>query len=432
MDEKKNNQNESAPRSTIQSLKWFLRTFKYRNYRLFFIGQGLSLIGTWMQQVAMGWLVYRLTNSAYYLGLVGFVSMIPSFVITPFSGVLADRFQRKSILFFTQIFSMLQAFILALLVWKKWITIEQIIILSALLGVINAFDAPARQSFIIDIVNKEDLVNAIAMNSAMFNGARLVGPAIAGFIIELSGESGCFLVNALSFLAVIAALNAMKVKTHDSTETKKSHVFANLREGFVYSMKFAPIKYVLLLTTAVSLTGVPYACLLPIYAKEILKGGPKMLGFLMGGVGVGALIGAGFLASRKNPHNLWKTIAASSMIFGVGVTFFSQSRLIWFSMLMMLLCGFGLMVQLASTNTTLQTIVEDSKRGRVMGLYVLAFMGITPFGNLLAGAMANKIGAPNTLTILGFLSILSAIFFAKKVKNIHHFLSLENKASEAA
>lgn len=402
--------------------KWILRVFKYRNYRLFFMGQGVSLIGNWMQHIAMSWLVYRLTNSGFLLGFVSFVGQIPSLFITPFSGVLADKHNRRNMLIIMQFLSMCQAIILAMLVLFKLISVPQIIILSAFLGIINAFDAPIRQSFTIDIIEKkEDLVNAIAMNSAMFNGARLVGPPIAGFIISITGEGICFLINALTYICVIYALFLMKLRPYEIRH-KDSHILEKLKEGFKYSSGYMPIKYLLLLTMLVSLTGVPYVIFLPIFAKEVFHGGAQTLGFLMGGVGIGALCGAGFLASRKSNIKLWNTIALASWVFGIGVTCFSLSKKIELSLVLMALCGFGLMVQLATTNTVLQTIVEDDKRGRVMGFYILAFMGVTPFGNLIAGFFADRIGAPTTLFIGGILTLFSAFLFTMKVKQIKEFL----------
>lgn len=393
-----------------------LRTLHHRNFRLFFGGQGISLIGTWMQQIAMSWLIYSLTGSALVLGIVGFAGQIPTFLLAPFAGVLVDRWDRHRILVFTQTLAMIQAFILAFLVMRGTIAVWHILALSVFLGLVNGFDIPARQSFIADMIieKREDLGNAIALNSAMFNGARLLGPSIAGMLIAVAGEGMCFLINAVSYLAVIAALLAMKI-TPRKTEAKGTRVLHELMEGYTYTFNFAPIKSILLLLGLVSLMGVPYTILMPIFAKDILHGGPHTLGFLMAASGAGALIGAIYLASRKSVRGLGKIIAVSTSIFGIGLIAFSLSSVLWLSMLLMLLTGFGMMVQMASSNTVLQTIVDDDKRGRVMSFYTMAFMGAVPFGSLLAGSFASRIGAPSTLMIGGVFCILGSVMFARRL-----------------
>lgn len=409
------------------SLKFILRSFHYRNYRLFFGGQGISLVGTWIQNIAMSWLVYSLTNSAFLLGVVGFAGQIPTFFLTPFAGVLADRWNRHRILVITQTLAMIQAFILSLLVLTGNVSVSHIIPLSIFLGLVNAFDIPARQSFVVDMIeNKDDLGNAIALNSSMFNGARLLGPSIAGILISSFGEGICFFLNGVSYLAVIAALMSMKVKPR-KIETKNSHIFQELKEGFVYAFGSAPIRLIILLVGLISLVGMPYTVLMPIFAKEILHGGPHTLGFLMGFSGAGAIMGAIFLASRKNAGGLAKVIPLATGIFGTGLIVFSQSRILWLSLLFMLLTGFGMMVQMASSNTVLQTIVDDNKRGRVMSFYAMAFMGMVPFGSLMAGGLASKIGAPNTLIIGGLACILGSLIFAGKLS----FLIKSQKRSQA-
>jgi MFS family permease len=391
-----------------------LPALQHRNYRLFFGGQGISLIGTWMQRIAMSWLVYRLTKSAFLLGVVGFTGQIPIFVLTPFAGVLADRMNRHRILVVTQTLAMAQALILAILVLTDSIAIWHIISLSIFLGFVDAFDMPVRQSFMVEIVETKDLGNAIALNSSIVNSARLLGPSIAGILIAAIGEGMCFLLNSMSYIAVIISLLAMKI-TLRRKQTQNTHVLQGLKEGFSYAFCFTPIRSVLLLLALVSLVGMPYMVLMPIFAKDILHGGPHTLGFLMGGSGVGALVGSIYLASRKSVLGLGKWIPLAASIFGIGLIAFSLSRILWFSLSLMLLTGFGMMVQMASSNTVLQTIVDEDKRGRVMSFYAMAIRGMAPFGSLLAGSLASKIGAPNTLMIGGVSCILGSVLFAKKL-----------------
>ena len=402
----------------INGLKLIFRALSHRNYRLFFGGQGISLIGTWMQQIAMSWLAYRLTHSALLLGVIGFTSRIPTFLLASLAGVLADRWNRHRILVITQTLSMVQAMILAILVLTETVAVWHIISLSLLLGLINALDIPARQSFVVDMIERrEDLGNAIALNSSIVNGARLIGPSIAGILIATLGEGMCFFINGLSFIAVIMALLAMKIAPKQR-EMQSWQVFQRLKEGFSYAFGFAPIRSVLLLLALVSLMGMPYTVLMPIFAENILHGGPKALGFLMGATGVGAIVGSIYLASRKSVLGLGRIIVISSNLFGVGLIAFSLSRFFWLSLLFMLLTGFGMMVQMASSNTVLQTIVEEDKRGRVMSFYTMAFMGMVPFGSLLAGSLANKIGAPNTVMIGGVACILGSLIFAKLLPSL--------------
>ncbi len=397
------------------NLAFVLPALKHRNYRLFLAGQGISLIGTWMQQMAMSWLVYRLSNSALLLGVVGFSSQIPAFFATPFAGILADRYNRRRMLMATQTLAMIQALILSVLVLSQRIQIWHIVILSLFLGLVNAFDIPIRQSFTVEMVEKkEDLANAIALNSSMFNLARLLGPSIAGILIALAGEGICFLINGISYLAVIASLFLMKI-TPVEKEINKENVFSQLKEGVNYAFGFKPIRSILILLAAVSLMGVPYQILMPVFAKDIFKGGAGTLGLLVAMVGVGALGGAIYLALRKNIIGLGRIIAASTAVFGLGIFIFSFSKTLWFSLIIILFCGFGMMVQMASSNTILQVIVDEDKRGRVMSFYTLAFMGAVPFGSLLAGSLASAIGAPLTLSISGICCILAAIVFARKL-----------------
>jgi MFS family permease len=395
-------------------LRLVLPALRYRNYRLFFGGQGISLIGTWMQRIAMWWLVYRLTNSPFLLGVVGFTGQIPIFLLTPFAGVLADRMNRQRVLIVTQTLAMIQALILAFLVLAGSIAVWHIISLSIFLGLIDAFDMPVRQSFMVEIVQTKDLGNAIALNSSIVNGAQLLGPSIAGILIASMGEGMCFLLNGISYLFVIVSLLAMKI-TSKKMETQNTHVLKGIREGFSYAFGFPPIRSVLLLLALVSLIGMPYRVLMPVFARDVLHGGPHTLGFLMGSSGLGALVGSVYLASRKSVLGLGKWIALASGVFGIGLVAFSLSRVFWFSLFLMLLTSFGMMVQFASTNTVLQTIVDEDKRGRVMSFYAMALRGMAPFGSLLAGGLAGKIGAPNTLMIGGVSCFLGALVFARKL-----------------
>jgi len=411
----------------IEDLKLIFRAFKYRNYRLFFTGQGISLIGTWMQRIAMSWLVFRLTNSSFLLGLVGFTSQIPTFILCPFAGVIADRVDRLRIMIVTQILSMIQAGILAFLVISNRISVWHVVILSVILGMVTAFDIPSRQSFIIKMVDKrEDLGNAIAMNSFMFNSARLIGPSLAGIIISAFGDGICFLLNAISYIAIISALFAMKVKP-DERAKSNNRILEDLKIGSAYTFGIPPIRNVLLLLGLVQFVGMPYTVLMPLFAKNILGGDANTLGFLMAGVGCGALFGAIFLASRKNAQGLDRIIPMASTIFGIGLIFFSLSRVFATSLLLISLCGFGMMVQMASCNTVLQTIIDDDKRGRVMSFYTMAFMGPAPFGSLLGGWAASHIGAPNTLIIGGIISILGAVIFATKSPSLRRMLELNTE-----
>ena len=374
---------------------------QYRNYRLFFIGQFISLIGTWMQQIAVSWLVYQMTHSVFLLGLVGFVSQFPTFVISPFAGVWSDRFNRYRILIMTQTLSMIQAIVLAILVLSGVISVWQIILLSLFIGCVNAIDMPTRQSFVIHMIDeRKDLSNAIALNSAMFNASRLLGPFIAGVLIAAVGEGICFLINGLSYIAVILALLAMNV-SNMKFGFKKSSVIEELKDGFTYVFGDPKIKSILLLVALTSIMGVPFIVLMPAFAKDILHGGPHTLGFLMSALGGGALMGAFYLAARTDVKGLRKIINLAALLFGIGLIGLSLSNYLWISLLMTFIAGFGMMVQVASSNTWLQTNVDDDKRGRMMSFYVVSFMGMAPFGSLLAGSMAGAIGVSNTIFIGG-------------------------------
>jgi len=397
----------------LKGLRLIFRALYSRNYRLFFGGQGISLIGTWMQQIAMSWLVYRLTNSVFLLGLIGFSSQISSLFFSPFAGVLSDRWNRHHILVATQSLAMIQAFILAFLTLMGVVAVHHLIILSIFLGLVNAFDMPTRQAFVVEMVEKRaDLGNAIALNSFLFNGARLVGPSIAGILISILGEGLCFLLNGVSFLAVIIALLAMKM-TPNKEDSEKTRVLQGLKEGFIYAFGFPPIRSILFFLGWISLVGTANTTLMPVFARDILRGDSKTYGFLMAAIGVGAIIGAIFLASRKNVLGLGRIITIASGIFGIGLISFSLSHTLWISFFLLLLTGFGMMVHMASSNTILQTIVDDDKRGRVMSLYAMAFMGMAPLGSLVGGSLAGWIGAPTTLILVGTSCMIGSLLFRK-------------------
>ncbi len=366
----------------------------------------------------MSWLVYSLTNSAFLLGVVAFSGLICNFIGAPFAGVLVDRWNRHRILLVTQALAMVQALILATVVLTGQAAVWNLVILSMALGTINAFDMPTRQSFVVEMVeHREDLGNAIALNSSLFNGTRLIGPAIAGILVATIGEGLCFLVNGLSFIAVIACLLAMTL-TPVEAAVPHPDFFKGLKEGISHSFGFAPIRYIILLLTYSSLVAMPYAVLLPVYARDVLHGGASTLGFLTTGIGIGALVGAIYLASRKNVLGLGKIIIVAAFLFGMGLILSSFTDVLWLTLLTMALTGFGMVSMMAASNTFLQTIADDDKRGRVMSLYVMAFMGLSPFGSLLYGGLANIIGAPLTYLIGGALSIIGAAVFAWKFSSV--------------
>jgi MFS family permease len=399
-------------------LKITFRSLRYRNYRLFFSGQSLSLIGTWIQRITIPWLVYRLSGSSFLLGVVAFAGQIPTFILTPFAGVLSDRWNRYHILIATQILSLIQALILTLLFFSGSINVVLIVFLSIFLGCINAFDVPARQAFVIEMVEKnEDLANAIALNSSMVNGARLLGPSVAGILIATTGEGVCFLINTISYLFVITSLFFMRVKPRKK-ENKHPNVLKSLHEGFAYTFGFTPIKSIILLLALISIMGMPYTVLMPVFAREILHGGSHTYGFLMGASGIGAFTGAIYLASRKTVLGLGKIISLSSATFGLAIVAFSLSRFLILSLVLMIIVGLGMMLQMASSNTIIQTIVDDDKRGRVMSIYAMAFMGTMPVGSFLAGSLSSIWGAPNTLITGGLLCFLGALIFARKLPEL--------------
>jgi MFS family permease len=399
-------------------LKLLLRALGSKNYRLYFIGQAVSLIGTWIQQIAMRWLVYRLTKSEVLLGVVGFASDIPVFFLVPFAGVLADKLKRHRILAITQALSALQAFVLAILVITGQIAVWHVVVLGIFLGIISAFDIPARQAFLVDVIeNKEDLGNAIALNSFIFNGALLIGPAIAGVVIAFFGEGPCFILNGVSYLALIGALCFMKIPDR-KIASANLQVGRGILEGASYAFRSVPIRSILMLVALVSFMGVSYMLLMPVFAEKVLRGGPREFGYLMSATGVGALAGAVFLASRRNILGLGKVIVGAGVFYGVGLAALSLSHHMVLSLVLAMAIGFSLMMLMASSNIILQTIVDETKRGRVLSLFVMARRGVESFGYLVAGIVAHKFGTPDTLMIGGFVCALAALAFATKLSSI--------------
>jgi MFS family permease len=409
----------NTPTTNISGIKNLLRALRSRNYRLFLAGQSVSMVGTWMQQVAMSWLLYRITGSAFLLGVVGFTSQIPTFLFSPVAGVFADRWNRRRLLILTQALAMLQAALLAAVVLYGTVQVWHIIVLSLLLGIINAFDIPIRQSFVVEMVyHRDDLGNAIALNSSMVNGARLIGPAIAGLLVASFGEGVCFVLNSASYLAVLIALIAMRLDPIPQHLKQRRNVLHELREGFTYAFGFGPIRSILLLVAVISLTGMPYAVLIPVFAKEVLHGGAHTFGFLMTAAGSGALVGTIYLASRKSVIGLGRLIVFATILFAIGMSAFALSSNMFLSLVSLVIAGFGAMTLVASCNTILQTILEEKMRGRVMSFFTVAFVGIAPFGSFGAGAMADIIGPRDTLLIGAVCCFAGAIMFARHLSNI--------------
>jgi MFS family permease len=399
-----------------QNLPVALRALKHRNFQLFFSGQLISLIGTWMQSVAQSWLVYRLTGSSLLLGSVGFASQFPVLLASPLGGIVADRYNRQRVVIGTQVASMILAFVLAGLTLAHRITIPEIFVLAALLGIVNAFDIPGRQSFLVEMVGKEDLINAIALNSSMFNGARIVGPAIAGILVARIGEGWCFFANAVSYVAVIIGLFMMRVPPRQHVPTGPA--LAHVMEGFRFVAHTTPIRAILLLLGLVSLVAMPYTVLMPIFADRILHGGARGLGILMGATGVGALLGALTLAARTGVRGLgrWVTLACAGFA-GTLITF-GLSRNFWLSAALLVPVGFCMMLQMSSSNTLIQSMVPDHLRGRVMSVYSMMFMGMAPFGALLGGAVADRLGAPLAVIIGAVACLGGAAIFALRLPKI--------------
>jgi MFS family permease len=406
----------APPKSSDLSHAW--RALRHRNFRLFFGGQTISLIGTWMTRVATSWLVYRLTKSSLLLGTVGFAGQIPTFLLAPLAGVIVDRIDRRKVLVWTQTLAMAQSLMLAWLTLSHRINIAEVLVLSATQGIINAFDMPARQSFMIRMVeDRADLSNAIAINSSMVNTARLVGPSLAGLLIAATNEGWCFLVDGVSYIAVIASLLMMRIQ-HEQLEHAGTTMVEQLRQGWDYVVSSLPIRSILLLFALISLMGWPFMVLMPIFAAQVLHGGPHTLGFLMGAVGVGSLVSALSLVVRRSVRGLLKVIPIGAGVFGAGLVAFGLSRTLWFSIPMMFVTGFGMMQGVTSSNTILQTLVDEKMRGRVMSYYTMAFVGMAPFGSLLAGALAHAIGAPRTVIISGVACILGSMWFWSRIPAI--------------
>jgi len=402
----------------LGNLEFAVRALRSRNYRLFFGGQSVSLVGTWMTRIATAWLVYRLTRSPFLLGLVSFAGQIPMFFVAPVAGVWVDRWNRHRVLVVTQVLSMLQSFALAGLALAGVITVWEVLALMLFQGLVNAFDMPARQAFVVQMVEERaDLSNAIALNSSMVNAARLVGPAVAGGIIAAAGEGYCFLIDGISYLAVIVSLLAMRIPAQPARAMGK-RVWHELAEGWTYASESVPIRSILVLLAVVSFVGMPYTVLMPVFASRVLHGGAHTLGFLMTAVGVGALTSAITLAARRSVLGLGRMIPLSAAIFGAALIAFASSRVFWISIVLLLFTGFGFLQQMAASNTILQTIVAEEKRGRVMAFYSMAFQGVAPFGSLLAGAVAARIGAPATLACGGALCIAGAAWFARQLPKI--------------
>jgi MFS family permease len=401
-------------RPALARLSSAFRSLRHRNFRLFLGGQIVSVTGTWMQQVALSWLVYRLTHSAFLLGLVGFAGQIPALFLAPFAGVWADRWDRRLMVLATQALAMLQALVLAALVYSGVVAVWHLVALSLFLGLVAAVDVPARQSFLVQMVGgRDDLANAIALNSSAFNAARLVGPAIAGVLIARYNEETVFLLNGASYAAVIMALLAIRVPPRSAPTGPPLSPWRTLREGVSDVAGVAPIRTLLLLVGLVGVAGVPYRVLMPVFATDVLHGDAHTLGFLMGAIGVGALAGALSLAARRGVRGLGRLIVVAVALFGAALVGFSLSRSFILSLVLVLFAGFGVMVQMASSNTILQTIVDDDKRGRVMSFYAAAFMGTMPIGSLLAGFLADLVGAPQTVLIGGLACLLGALAFSR-------------------
>ena len=394
-----------------------LRALRHRNYRLFASGQAISLIGTWMQTVAESWLVYRLTGSPLLLGVVGFANRIPVFLFSTVGGAVADRYNRHRVVLATQIASMCLASLLAFLTLTHLVQVWHLMAIAVLLGIVNAIDIPTRQSFVVELVAREDLQNAIALNSSMFNGARIIGPAVAGVLVAAVGEGWCFFANAVSYIAVIASLVLMRVPSAAPTARPPS-IWAHVAEGFRFVLRSRPIVVLLLLLGFVSLMGTPYSVLMPIIADQTFHAGSRGLGLLMGASGVGAFIGALTLARRVGLHGYGRTIGLAAMGLGLSLIAFSAVRYFWLGVALLLPAGFAMMTQMAASNTLIQSMIPNSLRGRVMAVYSMMFMGMAPIGALLAGALAGWLGATTTIAIGGAFCFLAGAVFLNRLPHL--------------
>jgi MFS family permease len=394
------------------------RALKHRNFKLFFSGQGISVIGTWMTRMATSWLVYRLTSSAFLLGIVNFASQIVPFLLQPVAGAWVERMDRRKLLLWTQVAAAVQSLVLAALTLSHRINLWEIIVLSAVQGFINAFDLPARQSFLIQMVeDRNDLGNAIAINSSMQNAARLVGPALAGLVIAAAGEGWCFLIDGVSYFAVIASLLMMRIKKLEIARSKGT-LLEQMREGWDYVRSYRPIRSILLVFALTSLMGYPYIVLLPVFAREVLHGGPHTLGWLTGSSGAGAFISAVSLTFRKSVLNLNRMIQVASAMLGVALITLCFSHALWLSLILMAFAGFGILQVASASNTIIQALVTDDKRSRVISYYAMAFYGSAPLGSLFAGILAQKIGAPYTVAVTGMFCIAGSLWFATEIPKI--------------
>ncbi|MFZ1032257.1 MAG: MFS transporter [Candidatus Acidiferrales bacterium] len=408
--------------SLLGSMSHAWRALRHRNFKLFFAGQSISLIGTWMTRLSTGWLVYRLTHSALLLGIVSFAGQIVAFLLAPIAGVWVERLNRRKLLVWTQAFAATQSLAMAALTLAHVITLWEIIALAAFQGLINAFDMPGRQSFLVQMVeDRNDLSNAIAINSSMANGARLVGPAIAGLVIAAVGEGWCFLIDGVSYFAVIASLVMMRIKPLD-IRLRASSMLEQMREGWDYVRAFRPIRSILLLFVLISLMGYPYVVLLPIFAGHVLRGGATTLGWLTGASGIGALTSAISLAVRKSLAGLTRMLQIAAAMLGGALICFGLSHTLWLSLVLMVFAGFGMIQSASVSNTIIQALVAEDKRARVMGYYTMAFFGGAPFGSLLAGALAHRIGAPYTVMILGVFCVAGSLWFTLERPKIRELM----------
>jgi MFS family permease len=425
----------TSDRSATQrqsGLRFLLRAFHLRNYRLYYVGQGISFIGTWMHRIAMSWLIYRLTGSEALLGAVVFASLMPAFAVSPFAGVLADRMDRRRLIIAANALAALQALGLAILTLMGVVAVWHIMFFSVFLGIAAGFEIPIRQAFVIDIVKrKENLGNAIALNSSLFNIARIIGPVLAGAVVHFTNEGVCFLVNSISFLAAIAAMVAMDLKPHAIGE-HSAGILVRLREGFHYTVQSTLLRNIILYLAFLSLTVMPYFTLLTVFAKDVLRGEAHTLGFLAGATGIGSLIGAGALAHRRDAVGLERWIPVTTGLYGIAAAGFSLSGHFWLSLAIAPFCGFGLLVALAASNTLLQTYVDDDKRGRVMSFYSMSFMGMAPFGSLLSGLAAERIGAPRTLLISGIICAAAGLVLLSNLPYLARITEAHRSARDLA
>ena len=407
-----------AKHFSFLNFRMIFRSLRHRNYRLFFTGQSVSLMGTWIQNIALGWLVYRLTGSAMYLGIIAFAGQIPSLFITPIAGVYADRFNRRTILIITQSLAMIIAIVLAIFVLTGIAEIWHLMVFAVAAGMVNAFDAPFRHAFVLELIgNREDLPNAIALNSSLFNTARFIGPLIGGFLIHLVGEGWCFMINGISFLAVIFSLFKIKVQAVKPVK-KPGSIIHQLADGLKYAWNFKPVRYLLMLIATAGFIGLPFQALMPAFASDVLQGDATLLGTLTGALGAGALTGALFLASRQKLDFLPKNILFAAILFTAALLVFSQSKIILLSLAALYFTGFGMIVMFNATNALLQAITEEDKRGRVISLYSLTFLGLTPMGNLLAGTIAEYTSVTITVFAGALICLLAGLALRKQIRMV--------------